>query len=143
MTRFIIPAESPGFLLWHATLRWQRALSATLAPMGLTHVQFVLLACTWWLNSQGVEPSQQDVATQAGTEIRMTSEVLRTLEGKALIVRAPDPRDSRARALHTTRAGSALARRAIKAVEAADAAFFGDVAGVQFTRSLRRLAGQD
>ena len=142
MTRFAGPGESPGFLLWHATLRWQRVMTATLAPLGLTHVQFVLLASTWWLNSQGNEPSQQDVATHAGTEIRMTSEVLRALEAKGLIVRATDPHDSRARALRTTGAGRSLARRAIKAVESADAAFFDGVARPQFVRALRTLAGQ-
>jgi hypothetical protein len=52
------PADSPGFLLWRATLRWQRGIAAVLAPLGLTHVQFVLLACTSWLNAQGEDPNQ-------------------------------------------------------------------------------------
>ena len=52
------PADSPGFLLWHATLRWQRGVAAVLAPLDLTHVQFVLLACTWWLNTHGEHPNQ-------------------------------------------------------------------------------------
>ena len=52
------PAESPGFLLWHATLRWQRDIAQGLGPLGLTHVQFVLLACTRWLTQQGRHPSQ-------------------------------------------------------------------------------------
>jgi hypothetical protein len=47
------PEDSPGFLLWHVTLRWQREIAAALAPLGLTHVQFVLLAAAWWLNSRG------------------------------------------------------------------------------------------
>ena len=47
------PATSPGFLLWRLTLCWQRAITSALAPVGLTHVQFVLLACTWWLTEQG------------------------------------------------------------------------------------------
>jgi hypothetical protein len=37
-------AGSPGLLLWRATLRWQRRIVAALKPLGLTHVQFVLLA---------------------------------------------------------------------------------------------------
>jgi len=37
------PAGSPGFLLWHVTLQWQRAITAVLQPLDLTHVQFVLL----------------------------------------------------------------------------------------------------
>ena len=81
MTRFAGgPGESPGFLLWHVTLRWQRAIAEALAPFQLTHVQFVLLACTWWLNEQGQTPNQQEVAAQAGTDVKMTSEVLRRLE---------------------------------------------------------------
>ena len=47
------PEESLGFLLWRATLRWQRGVAAVLTPLDLTHVQFVLLASTWWLNAQG------------------------------------------------------------------------------------------
>lgn len=141
MTRFAAgPGDSPGFLMWHATLRWQRAMTAALAPLGLTHVQFVLLACTWWLNTRGEQPSQQDVATQAGTEARMTSEVLRTLESKELIVREAHPHDARARALRTTRRGANLARRAIGAVEDADAAFFAATATPSFLKALGTLA---
>ena len=40
------PEESPGFLLSHVTLRRQREVAAALAPLNLTHVQFVLLAAT-------------------------------------------------------------------------------------------------
>jgi DNA-binding MarR family transcriptional regulator len=118
------PAESPGFLLWHVTLRWQRMVTRALAPLGLTHVQFVLLACTWWLNEQGRSPSQAAVAAQAGTDVKMTSQVLRTLEQKGLVERASDPADSRARRLHVTAAGAELAPRAVEAVERIDAEFF-------------------
>ena len=60
------PNDSPGFLLWHATLRWQRGITAALAPLDLTHVQFVLLACTWWLNTHGEHPNQLAVARHPG-----------------------------------------------------------------------------
>jgi hypothetical protein len=33
-------------VLWRATLAWQREMRTALAPHGLTHVQFVLLAVT-------------------------------------------------------------------------------------------------
>jgi DNA-binding MarR family transcriptional regulator len=118
------PDESPGFLLWHVTLRWQRDMAAALAPLDLTHVQFVLLASTWWLNSQGQQPNQLAVARQAGTDVKMTSQVLRTLEAKALIRRNVDAADTRARLLRVTDRGADLAVRAIAAVEAADEAFF-------------------
>jgi hypothetical protein len=34
--------------------------------VGLTHVQFALLATTWWLNSRGEDPNQLTLARQAG-----------------------------------------------------------------------------
>src|SRR5947208_15726583 len=88
------PAESPGFLLWHATLRWQRDIALSLAPLGLTHVQFVLLACTWWLNEQGRHHSQITLAGFAGTDVKMTSEVLRNLERKGLLERSDSNSDT-------------------------------------------------
>jgi DNA-binding MarR family transcriptional regulator len=134
------PGESPGFLLWHATLRWQRDIAAALGPLGLTHVQFVLLACTWWLNEQGEHPNQLAVARQAGTDVKMTSQVLRTLEDKGLLARETDPADTRAKRLRVTTAGAELAPRAIEAVEGVDAEFFGPVAVDDAVGLLRRLA---
>jgi DNA-binding MarR family transcriptional regulator len=121
------PEESPGFLLWHVTLRWQREITAALAPLGLTHVQFVLLASSWWLNAHGADPNQLSVARQAGTDVKMTSEVLRRLEAKGLIVRTVDAADTRARRIQVTERGGELAQAAVTAVEGVDAAFFAAV----------------
>ncbi|MEE9095358.1 MarR family winged helix-turn-helix transcriptional regulator [Pseudarthrobacter phenanthrenivorans] len=137
------PGESPGFLLWHATLRWQRDIAAALAPLDLTHVQFVLLACAWWLNEQGEHPNQLAVARQAGTDVKMASQVLRTLEGKGLIERDVDPADTRAKRLRVTAAGAELAPRAIAAVELADAQFFQPVPVADAITMLRSLSRPD
>ncbi|GAA4140111.1 MarR family winged helix-turn-helix transcriptional regulator [Leifsonia shinshuensis] len=118
------PATSPGFLLWHATLRWQRAMVDALRPHDLTHAQFVLLASTWWLNGQSESPSQARLSEQTGSDPRMTSEIVRRLVAKGLVERATDPADSRAKVLRVTAAGAAAAEAAIGSVEAADAAFF-------------------
>jgi len=132
------PAASPGFLLWHVTLAWQRAIAAALAPLELTHVQFVLLACTWWLEGQGQTPNQLDLARQAGTDVKMTSQVVRKLEAKGLLERTIDPDDTRARRLSPTPEGAALAQMAIAAVEAVDAEFFDGEADLM-TPLLQRL----
>jgi DNA-binding MarR family transcriptional regulator len=134
------PAASPGFLLWHLTLAWQRAVTAVLEPLQLTHVQFVLLACTWWLGSQGQVPNQLQLARQAGTDVKMTSQVVRRLEAKGLLQRQVDPDDSRARRLRLTAEGQRLAQRAIAAVEETDARFFGAEA-TALTGMLQRLLG--
>jgi DNA-binding MarR family transcriptional regulator len=136
----LLPNDSPGFLLWHATLRWQRGIARALGPLDLTHVQFVLLACTWWLNEQGGRPNQVAVAEQAGTDIKMTSQVLRSLERKGLIEREIDSADTRARRVRVTKQGARLAPRAIAIVEEVDARFFADVPERETLRFLRRLA---
>jgi DNA-binding MarR family transcriptional regulator len=102
-------------------------------------VQFVLLACTWWLNEQGDTPTQIALAAQAGTDIKMTSQVVRSLERKGLIDREVDAADTRARRLHVTRAGQRLAPRAIAVVEQVDADFFADVPQTEALDLLRRL----
>jgi DNA-binding MarR family transcriptional regulator len=135
------PSQSPGFLLWHATLRWQREITDSLGSLGLTHVQFVLLACTWWLNQQGEHPSQVALAAFAGTDVKMTSQVLRSLERKQLVERAVDSTDTRARRLRATAKGRRLAPRAIEAVDGVDAEFFRDVPAEDALRLLRPLSG--
>ena len=136
------PAESPGFLLWHATLRWQRAVTAALASLDLTHVQFVLLACAWWAGRQGEPPNQLTLAGQAGTDVKMTSSVLAALERKGLGRRETAPRDTRAKRVAVTERGAALAPQAIEAVEAADAEFFRPVKTPDALELLRRLAAE-
>lgn len=138
------PDESPGFLLWQVTLRWQRDIAAALTPFGLTHVQFVLLASTWWFNTQGQQPNQVALAAHAGTDVKMTSQVVRTLERKGLVTRDVDAADTRARRLVVTGAGTALAPRAVEAVEAVDRALLQPLSSSDaraFTAGLRRLRG--
>jgi len=144
-TRFEGPGESPGFLLWQATNAWQRAVREALAPLELTHVQFVLLASITWLADAGDgDPlTQRALAAHARTDEMMTSQVVRALEAKGLIERPPHPGDARARTLRPTTAGAALAARAIPAVEAADDAFFTALGTSErgFLKGLKSLAG--
>ncbi|WP_020662389.1 MarR family winged helix-turn-helix transcriptional regulator [Amycolatopsis benzoatilytica] len=125
MTRFSGPGDSPGFLLWHVTLAWQRRVRETLEPLGLTHVQFVLLACCWWLEEQGSPPRQQELAAQAGTDVKMTSQVIARLESKELVTRAVDAGDTRAKLVRLTAEGRRLVTQAVQAVEQVDESMFG------------------
>jgi DNA-binding MarR family transcriptional regulator len=143
MTRYVQgAASSPGFLLWHVTLHWQRTITAALAPLELTHVRFVLLACTWWLETHGDLPNQLELARQAGTEPKMTSQVVRKLEAQGLVHREVDASDTRARRISLTSQGRSLARRAIAVVEQADLDFFGREAKTM-TPLLQRLAARN
>jgi DNA-binding MarR family transcriptional regulator len=140
------PDASPGFLLWRTTLRWQRAVAVALKPLGLTHVQFVLLASVWWLSEQAHTPSelpnQAQVAAHAEADVMMTSSVLRTLEARGLVTRAPDPADARVKRLAVTDEGRRRAVEAVAVVEAVDASFFSRARDRALVLDvLRQLAG--
>jgi DNA-binding MarR family transcriptional regulator len=121
-SEFDTPDSSPGFLLWQLTNKWQAAQRHALAPFGLTHVQFVLLASLAWL---GLSPlTQKELAKHVSIDIMMTSQVLRALEKKGLVVRSADPKDKRAINVKASKEGIELVNRAIKAVEQVDKDFF-------------------
>lgn len=139
------PGDSPGFLLWRVTLRWQRHISTALRPLGLTHVQFVLLATLGWLEQQrraGGLPSQREVADTANVDPMMASQVLRALEQRGLVSRQVAGDDARARLVGLTVPGRELAVRALEAVEAVDADFF-SVADGSLLPTLRALDAGD
>jgi DNA-binding MarR family transcriptional regulator len=112
--RFDTPGQSPGFLLWQATKRWQRLIRAALAPFGVTHVQFVL--------SEGdVAITQKPLSEHCATDPMMTSQVLRTLEQEGQDARTRDPVDARAWLLALTAGGyRKLGRRLISAEPQSD-----------------------
>lgn len=115
---------------------------SALRPLGLSHVQFVLLASTWWLTQvAGESPTQRRLAEHAATDPMMTSQVLRVLERRGLVTRAADPDDSRALRLAVTEVGARLAQEAIEVVQAADARFFAPAGQVgPLLRVLRLLS---
>jgi MarR family transcriptional regulator, organic hydroperoxide resistance regulator len=81
-SRFQKPEDSPGLLLWQVTNSWQRRIRRALKETGLTHVQFVLLTTTNWLNDANLPTTQSKVAKFAHTDVMMTSQVIRTPRGR-------------------------------------------------------------
>jgi DNA-binding MarR family transcriptional regulator len=141
LQRALRPENSPGFLLWQATNQWQRRMREVLEPLGLTQVQYVLLAGLAWLQQKEPGVSQARLAQFCRTDPMMTSQVLRALERAGLIERASHATDRRARALRLTAGGATALNEAMPRVLAADAAFFGDTAP-EAAGTLRRLLGR-
>ncbi len=137
--------DRPGFLLWHATLRFQRAAAAALAPLDLTQTQFRMLASVAWLEQHlDQPPSQRELADHTGSDAMMTSQVVRTLERRGLLDRRQDRADSRVKRLHCTTDGRRIAKRAIAAIEQVDRDFFGTGSDLgEAVDVLGRLAGRD
>jgi DNA-binding MarR family transcriptional regulator len=142
---FDTPEESPGFLLWQVSMIWERRLRAALEPLNLTHMQFVLLAASAWLNHGDEAVTQVRIAAQAKVDVVMTSQVLRTLESKGLISRLQHPTDTRAKVIALTPAGKKLVRTAIGVVEREDKAFFANGGALEkkLTAALQTLAHAD
>ncbi len=89
-------------------------------------MQFVVLACLWWIEDhKQLAPTQAQLAQQAGIDPMMTSQVARKLELRGLLERHIDRSDSRARQLSLTRSGRALLKGALAEVDAADELYFG------------------
>ena len=122
--QFQSPDDSPGFLLWQVSHLWQRRLNAGLREMGLTHVQFVLLAGIEWLSYSQENVTQVQLASHAKADVMMTSNVLRSLEKKGFVTREIHPTDTRAKCLTLTEAGREILLNTVKIVEQIDGEFF-------------------
>lgn len=118
------PAAGRGAMLERVATAWHLQLRTALAPLDLTPAQFRLLVAVAWLNARGTAVRQSDVSEHANADPVMTSEVLRTLEARGLVARAPHPTDRRAKAITITEAGGVLADRVLRLVETVEARFF-------------------
>ena len=136
---------SPGFLFWRAFNAWSRLLRAELDRVDLTQAQYSVLATLSYLGSAAEHVSQQDVAAQLAMDKMMVSDVVKSLEGKALLMRKPHPHDGRAFSLRLTAAARRRLQQAVPLVEGIDQRFFGTLKPAElrrFAASLVRLSMQ-
>ncbi len=118
------PNASRAAQLERVTNTWMAHLRAALDPLELTPAQYQLLTAAAWLTARQSAVRQSEISALANTDPVMTSEVLRTLEGRRLIARRPHPTDRRAKAITVSEAGGTLAERARRLVEATETRFF-------------------
>jgi len=139
ISAFSTPSKSPGFLLWKVSTLWRRQIEGALSRLALTHPQFVLLANLGWLTRENTELNQAELARHAGTDVNMTSQVLRTLEKKGLIERFQKKGDERAKLLCLTKEGANLVSKAIPIVEEVDKKFFSKISEKKMIDLLQQL----
>lgn len=130
--------ENIGFHLLNASNLWQHEMKLRLLPHRLTTVQYIVLASAYNLAERNEEVTQSAIAMDAFTDPMTTSIALRGLQEKRLVVRKPHKADTRANSVSITAAGTALLKKAMKDVEAAEHEFFGKLKGHQaaFKKSL-------
>jgi MarR family transcriptional regulator, organic hydroperoxide resistance regulator len=107
---------TPGYLVWRLSMKWRVAVDRALAPLGLTHAQYVLLSSLYGLERAGRQPTQRELADHTGLEPLYTSKLARALDADGLIRRDPDPADTRAVRLALTERGNEVVRPAITEV---------------------------
>lgn len=140
VSRYAEADASPGFLLWLVSTTWRRQVEAVLAPLGLTHPQFVTMASLAWLTREGAPVSQAALGRHVRLDPNTMSQILRGLEKRGLIERRKG-RDTRAKNPRLTDAGADLVRQAVPRVEEVDDRFFKPMRGGQrmMAASLSRL----
>lgn len=131
-------ADSPGFLIWQVHNLWQKKIRAMLKPLGITHVQYILLAGMVTLRLEEKMITQTRLAKLTNTDPMMTSVVLRKLEERGYLSREPHPDDPRAIQIDLTNKGIILVQRALALVEDFETSFFCD-----FERQDQRHLEQD
>ncbi|MFJ8006953.1 MarR family winged helix-turn-helix transcriptional regulator [Streptomyces fagopyri] len=107
---------TPGFLVWRLSMKWRVAVDRAVAPLGLTHAQYSLVASLYGMHHAGLRPSQRQLADHTGLEPLYVSKLARALETAGIVDRTRDPADPRAVRLSLTQDGHAVARRAIGVV---------------------------
>jgi DNA-binding MarR family transcriptional regulator len=110
-------SPTPGFLVWRLANKWRVAVDRAVAPLGLTHAQYSLVASLYGMHRVGERPSQRQLADHTGLEALYVSKLARALESAGLIDRTRDPRDPRAVQLALTEQGEAVTRQAIAVVQ--------------------------
>ncbi|MFB7778975.1 MarR family transcriptional regulator [Streptomyces bauhiniae] len=111
------PGPTPGFLVWRLANKWRVAVDRAVAPLGLTHAQYSLVASLYGMRHTGERPSQRQLADHTGLEALYVSKLARALESAGMIERTRDPNDPRAVQLRLTEQGYAITGRAIEAVQ--------------------------
>jgi DNA-binding MarR family transcriptional regulator len=143
------PTENPtpGYLLWRLTTKLRAAVDRQLAPLGLTHAQYTLLASLYGFSRTAAWPSQRELADWTGLEPIFVSKLARALERAGLVERTEHPADPRAVQLRLTDEGADVAERAIAVVQALQEEFTAPIGGTgsrrarDLVRSLQTLLG--
>ncbi|WIX93180.1 MarR family transcriptional regulator [Amycolatopsis sp. DG1A-15b] len=108
--------STPGHLVWRLSTKWRVAVDRALAPIGLTHAQYVFLASLSGLERAGASPSQRELADHTGLEALYVSKLARALDAEGLVERTRDPADTRTVRLRLTPRGREVTEPAIATV---------------------------
>jgi MarR family transcriptional regulator, organic hydroperoxide resistance regulator len=136
-----------GYLVWRLAMKWRAAVDRAVAPLGLTHARYSLLASLYGMSRTGARPSQRELADWTGLDPIYVSKLARALEQEGLLSRTEHPGDPRAVALEITEQGTETIVRAITIVHGQLDELTGPIGGLKSDQNhelvliLRNLLG--
>ena len=135
------PDHAVGFVLWRVMHRYQRAVDRALAPHDLTHLQFTTLAMVGWMCRSDAAATQADLAREADIHPMQISLMLKALEAKGMVSRAPSASDTRTRLVRITGSGLAALQATFPLVIDLQRALFGKAGapGGTLLKALRQI----
>ena len=109
-----------GFALWRAAMRWQRTVDKCLAPLEMTHTQYLVLSSARSAMDEARDAvTQRTIAAHAGVDEVTASRLIRKLEARGWLDRGPMFGDTRAYRVSVTRGGRRVLDQATSRLEAA------------------------
>jgi MarR family transcriptional regulator, organic hydroperoxide resistance regulator len=118
------PDEYPAYLLWQASNISQRLIKNNIKKFNATYTQFIILTSILYLSKQNKQVNQRQIAEHVKLDIMTTSDAVRTLEVKKLLIRSPNPDDKRHNSLKVTKKGIELVFNIFYHVRICDTKFF-------------------
>lgn len=87
--------EGPSFTFAQAYFTWKRITDRALEAVGLTHTQYVFMGTLFELEKHQDKATQNDLARLTNSDVTMTSQILRTLQKRGLVLREQIEGDER------------------------------------------------
>ncbi|UAJ10508.1 MarR family winged helix-turn-helix transcriptional regulator [Glacieibacterium megasporae] len=119
------PEQAVGFVLWRVLHRYQREVDRALISLGITHLQFAILAMGTWLAADGSRLTQSALAAASGIHPMQLSSVLKALEHKLLVTRRTAPSNLRSKIVMLSPQGITTVAEALPLVIAVQRRVFG------------------
>ena len=99
------PQNAVGFVLWRVMHRFQREADRVLKPHDLTHLQFTTLALAAWMSRDNRPVTQSELARFGDIHPMQVSNVIKALDGKAMVARTRAPGNALAKHVAITETG--------------------------------------
>jgi DNA-binding MarR family transcriptional regulator len=121
------PEDSPGFLLWQATMIWQRRIKKALEKHVISQAQFVIMATLLWFEFHQYDTTQILIVNWTKLDKMTVSKSLKKLVELKLVHRIEHETDTRAKSVSLTEKGKSLVHKLVPIVEKIDSEFFGTI----------------